>query len=144
MKILTEEHKNNIRRAMLGHNVSIKTKTKMSIAQKGLQTGNKNGRWKGGRSQLKSGYVLICLSENSPFISMTRNRDNCILEHRLVVAQHLGRCLETWEMVHHINHVKNDNRIENLVIIDGKKHFGFHHQITLLLKRIKILEEGKM
>lgn len=50
-----------------------------------------------------------------------------IQEHRHVIEQHLGRKLSVSELVHHLNHDKLDNRIENLLVVTRSEHKKIHH-----------------
>lgn len=112
----TEESKQKIREAATG------------------RFGEVNSAWKGGRYTEK-GYVLIKLTPDDFFFPMAK-RQSYVFEHRLVMAKSLGRCLHSWEIVHHINHKRDDNRIENLQLVSGDKH----KQITIMEERIKDLE----
>lgn len=60
--------------------------------------------WKGGRIRTSSGYIQIHVGSPKKYE----------MEHRLVMEQHLGRKLLPQENVHHINGIRDDNRIENL------------------------------
>ena len=75
----------------------------------GAGKGVDNPRWKGGRTVNDQGYVYI-LNHEHPFA----DRHGYVREHRLVMEKHLGRYLEPKEVVHHINHQRSDNRLENL------------------------------
>jgi len=76
----------------LGHHHSEKTIAKIS--------GENSSSWKGGRQNNRDGYILVKLQSDDFFISMADKR-GYVLEHRLVVARALGRCLHKWELVHH-------------------------------------------
>ena len=103
--------------------------------------GKNHSAWKGGRIK-GNGYIKIWVDKNSPFTKM-RDHDSYILEHRLVMAEHLGRCLKLSEIVHHKNHIRDDNRIENLKLLKISDHqiiTFLETEIKRLKKRIKKLE----
>ena len=110
--------------------------------------GEKNHSWKGGRQLRLDGYIMVWLSKDDFFYPMA-NSNGYVLEHRLVVAKALGRCLQAWEIVHH-KHTKypagsiedkQDNRYpENLQIVSD---IG-HNQITIFERKIdKLLEQNQ-
>ena len=110
-----------------------------SCAHKG-KFGEKNSGWKGGRRKRKDGYIEICLQPHDFFYEMT-DHIGYVREHRLVVARALGRCLQSWEIVHHkhakypcgSDEDKQDNRYpENLQLISDLGH----KQLTMLERKI--------
>lgn len=99
--------------------------------------GENNSFWKGGRKKDGKGYILIKLYSDSLFYPMVDNH-GYVFEHRLIMAQHLGRCLKPYEIVHHINGIKNDNRIENLQLLPSRIE---HLPSMRLTKYVKKLEK---
>ncbi len=88
--------------------------------------GPEHHHWKGGRSIGSGGYVLIRLPPDDFFYPMVAPKRGYALEHRLVIARSLGRCLAPFEMVHHKNGIKDDNRLENLELSTKNAHIKDH------------------
>jgi hypothetical protein len=79
----------------------------------------RHSHWIGGRTKHPSGYWQVRVAPNDPLVCMV-NRSGNVMEHRLVMATMLGRPLEPWESVHHINGDRTDNRLENLQLRNGQ------------------------
>lgn len=88
-----------------------------SISNSGVNSGN----FKGYRQRTKDGYIW-CRAENHPFA----NSKGYVKEHRLIAEKHLGFILPKEFVVHHINGVKDDNRIENLAVMTIGAHSALH------------------
>lgn len=109
-----------------GHFVSEETKKKISKANKGkwFYRGKKHPNWKGGRIKTPTGYILIYYPTH-PYcrkLGKFGYYGGYVLEHRLVIEKHLGRYLEKWEIIHHKNGIKDDNRLKNLEITTKATH----------------------
>ena len=87
--------------------------------------GEKNSFWRGGKYKTNDGYMLIYCPEHPN--SMGPNK-NYVREHRLIMEKHVGRYLESNEQVHHLNGIRDDNRIENLELWERSHTTGIRQK----------------
>jgi uncharacterized protein (DUF1330 family) len=96
--------------------------------QSEIMSGSNHWHWQGGRHQCKEGrgsklgYIIVHnpTHPNTDYLGYVR-------EHILVMEAHLGRYLTEEEEVHHINHIKTDNRLESLVLCaNHTEHMKYH------------------
>lgn len=86
-----------------------------------FNVGMYGSRWRGGRIKNRQGYINILVPSHP-----SAKKSGYMFEHRYLMEKHLGRLLDSNEVVHHINGIKDDNRIENLIVLTNKIH-GIHH-----------------
>ena len=87
---------------------------------------------------MNNGYKMIYMPSH-PYAR--HGNGKYIYEHRLVMEKKIGRYLDPkTEIIHHINGIPTDNRIENLVLTTRKEHM-FNH-MDILLKNAKIANEA--
>lgn len=113
----------------LGSKISQQHKNKLVKIAK-MRLGKKNPRWCGNKRKSYQGYILIRKPKH-PF------SDCCgwVREHRLIMEKHLGKILERDQNIHHINGIKDDNRLENLVVCSNSSHHSIYHK-NILIKNL--------
>lgn len=68
-----------------------------------------------------SGYVLAYAPDHP-----NATCDGYVFLHTIIMERFIGRYLNLDEVVHHENHIRNDNEIENLVLMKEKQHMSMH------------------
>ena len=130
------ETRAKMRAAKLGKTLTPEHKEKIGAAVRGENHPN----WQGGRKQSSDRYVVIWVDPSHPLFSMAGHHPDgsfYIREHRLVMAESLGRPLAPEEVVHHKlpgeggTGDTKDNRIENLELFPDQAAHMRHHQALI-------------
>lgn len=87
-----------------------------------------------GRFLTTEGYVMVQLQPDDFFYPMVE-KNGYVKEHRLIMAHHLGRCLMSFEVVHHKGtkypqnsaEDRQDNRQKNLSLEIAGSHVAYHN-----------------
>ena len=128
--------------AVRGKPISSKCQSCANAKSGKKRMGERNHFWKGGRHRNRAGYILVMLQSNDFFYPMAQ-KNGYMTEHRLVMAKHLGRCLQSWELVHHKNGTRDDNRIENLELVGSLGEHIREHSRGYRAGYAKGLVEGR-
>ena len=96
-----------------GRVVSDETRKKMAESKRLKGMGAKKKR--------ADGYITIYYPTYP-----SSNSEGFVMEHRYLMERHIGRPLDKNEVVHHINHDRTDNRLENLMLLTASEHAKLH------------------
>ena len=67
--------------------------------------------------KFNQGYIYLYMPKHP-----NKTKGGYVLEHRLVMEKLLSRYLKKYEIVHHLNGIRNDNRPENLILTNKVEH----------------------
>ncbi len=126
-----------------------KYQSRIPVNKKNIKTGDQkaenNGNWKGGVIITDKGYIMV----RCPDHPRAKEMGSYVYQHILVMERYLGRYLDYYgqghpdnEIVHHINHNKQDNRIENLQLMRELEHRKYHQKFVK--KPVKRLDTGEV
>lgn len=99
------------------HYVRLKTHGNPSI---------KKIRDSGAGTLMNGGYICI------------KKEGRSILLHRMLMEKHLGRKLDRYEIVHHVDGNTSNNQIENLEVIE----YGYHTKMHIVMKMLSSIDEN--
>ncbi len=85
-------------------------------------SGEKCNFWNGGKGKTSEGYNTIFQPDHH-----RADKKGYVLEHIFVFERETGIVLPDGCCIHHLNGIKDDNRIENLCMMTHSAHTAMHH-----------------
>lgn len=125
-KPMNEITKQNISNALKGKESKNKGKKRTPEQIERIRLGKLNkyrkpSTYGGHKKKRTDGYIKVYLPTHP-----NSTKDGYVMEHILIMENKIGRYLKSDEVVHHINRIRNDNRIENLKLMTFKEHARLH------------------
>lgn len=87
-----------------------------------VRRGENGANWKGGKRKTRRGYIQV-LRPDHP----RADSSGYVMEHIIVWEESTGVPVPLNCCIHHLNEKKDDNRIENLCMMETGAHTRFHH-----------------
>lgn len=106
--------------ARKGAKLTEEQKAAISAANKGRRK-RADYEFGGHEKKRDDGYIAVYCPDHP-----NCNKEGYVLKHRLVMERAIGMFIPDGYVVHHINHVKDDNRIENLALVTFSGHAALH------------------
>ena len=92
---------------------------KLGAAQKGHK--RTDYEFGGHEKKRRDGYIKVYVPDHPHSTA-----DGYVMKHTLVMEREIGRYLNDDEVVHHKHHIRDDNRIENLQLMNVREHMSMH------------------
>lgn len=86
------------------------------------KSGKNATNWNGGVRRTSKGYIQILMPEHK-----RADKGGYVMEHIVVYEKATGIEVPRNCCIHHLNGIKNDNRIENLCMMTNSAHTIYHH-----------------
>jgi hypothetical protein len=95
-----------------------------------------------GTKYTNHGYILIYQPDWPSSLQKANHLKGYIYEHVYLMEKHLGRSLMENEVIHHIDGDKQNNKLENLLVVTGRGHKLLHWKENEFIHRL--IREGKV
>ena len=145
--MMTEEQKNKISKSLMGHEVSIETRIKISNKLKGREPNS--GSFKKGMTPWNKGKKISDMGYVSPHKGITGSKSTSWKGGKRMYYQNIARrmCKDAGfdienKVVHHKNGDFTDNRLENFQILTRSEHLKLHNPLQFR-KEYKAWNKGK-
>lgn len=143
---MSDETKEKISAWHRGKKLSPEHRQKIAIGLKeyrsvhGYPTMELHPSWKGGMI-FQNGYVMVKNPDHPHAWA------NGYVKRAIMVAEEkLGRSLDPGEITHHVNHVKDDDRPENIQVLSPSEHTTLHNDLRTkeILSRVEVALEKEV